>query len=74
MVDILIFVGLGFALGYAVAKVIMKEEPVGYLRVDTSDPDDGPYMFLELHEDPAYVMKRKHVTLEINTNNYVSQK
>lgn len=44
----------------------------GTLRVDTSDPD-GPYLFLELHTPVSEVMKQKQVTLDVNTESYISQ-
>lgn len=74
--DILIFV-LGLVLGLILAFIFVryrrrKEQPVGVLRVDTSDPD-GPYLFLELHTGVGDVMQRKQVTLEVNAKNYISQ-
>lgn len=49
-----------------------KKDTVGALRVDTSDPD-GPYLFLELHTPVSEVMKQKQVTLDVNTQSYISQ-
>lgn len=75
--DILIFV-LGLVLGLILAFIFVryrrrKEQPVGVLRVDTSDPD-GPYLFLELHTGVGDVMQQKQVTLDVNVKNYISQK
>lgn len=47
---------------------------VGTLRVDTSDPDDNPYMFLELSKDVTDVTSKKSVLLKVSTENYISQK
>lgn len=74
--EILIFV-LGLVLGLILAFIFVryrrrKEQPVGVLRVDTSDPD-GPYLFLELHTGVGNVMQKKQVTLEVSTKNYISQ-
>lgn len=46
---------------------------VGTLRVDTSDPDDNPYMFLELSKNVSDVTSRKSVILKVSTENYISQ-
>ena len=65
---------VGFAcwiLGY-LKGANKKLDPVGTLRVDTSDPD-GPYLFLELHTPVSEVMKQKQVTLDVNTQSYISQ-
>lgn len=73
------FAILGMCLFVAIASCILgylrgsrQEKPVGTLRVDTSDPD-GPYLFLELHTPVSEVMKQKQVTLDVNTQSYISQ-
>lgn len=62
---------LGFWIGYLIYRKKPKD-PIGTLRVDTSDPD-GPYLFLELHTPVSEVMKQKQVTLDVNTESYISQ-
>ena len=49
-------------------------KPVGTLRVDQSDPDDNPYLFLELSGDPKKLTNQKYITLKVNIENYVSHK
>lgn len=61
-------------IGILLLRRSSKQETVGTLRVDSSDPDDGPYMFLELKTDPGYVMKQKQVVLDVNTESYLTQK
>lgn len=61
-------VGIGYILFYKKPK-----DPVGTLRIDTSDPD-GPYLFLELHTPISEVMQHKQVTMDVNTESYISQK
>lgn len=63
---------LGFYAGYSIRSK-KREESVGTLRIDTSDPD-GPYMFLELHTDLQGVIGKKQVILDVSTQNYISQK
>lgn len=66
---------VGFAcwiFGYL--KGSNQEKPfAGTLRIDTSDPD-GPYLFLELHTPISEVMRHKQVTMNVSTENYISQK
>lgn len=73
------FVILGTCLFVAIASWILgylrgshRENSVGTLRIDTSDPD-GPYLFLELHIPVNEVVKQKQVTLDVNTQSYISQ-
>lgn len=62
----------GIACGYIVGTIGRQEKAVGELRVETSDPDDGPYLFLELHTKPEEIMKRNHVKLTVNTKSFIS--
>lgn len=63
---------LGFILGFTVSTVCKKY--VGTLRIDQSDPNDSPYLFLEMSEDPRRLLNKKRVNLKVNTQNYISQK
>lgn len=47
---------------------------IGTLRVDQSDPYDGPYLFLELSENPKKLLDKKYITLKVNVEDYVSHK
>lgn len=70
---ILIFL-LGVSFGCVATRILHNIKPVGTLRVDVSDPFDGPYLFLELETDPRFVMQEKRVTLKVDTKSYISQK
>ena len=54
----------------------LKQKPIGTLRIDSSDPDDGPYLFLELNQSIADVklQDKKFVVLAVDATNYLSQK
>lgn len=68
----MLIAGLLFGLG--IAQIIFlrkKDEPVGALRVDQSDPD-GPYIFLELYESVEDLSKRKEAIVEVKIQDYVS--
>lgn len=43
-----------------------KNEPVGTLKVNNSDPD-GPYLFLELSTYPEDIMREEYVTMKVET-------
>ena len=76
----LLLIGLmcGLLAGYHIRKYFELRETanklVGNLRIDKSDPYDGPYMFLELETDPKNVEKMEHVLLKVINENYISQK
>ena len=66
---------LGLAIGVVYVRVTIRNERlIGTLRVDESDPDDGPYLFLELSTNPEIIKQKEYVTLKVNANNYLSQK
>ena len=46
-----------------------KEEPVGTLRI-ADDPDDGPYLFLELHTSPEELYSRDTVVFWVDNMPY----
>lgn len=65
----------GILAGIFAAKVIFQEKPIGSLRVDDSDPDSGPYLFLELDPDGAdAIYKQRYVRLRVELRNYISHK
>lgn len=64
---------IGTSIGLILSRFIFKEKPVGSLRVDQSDPDSGPYLFLELsHEGVDAIYKKKYVVLKVNIQDYIS--
>lgn len=66
---------VGFLIGLLMSRFIFKDKPVGSLRVDQSDPDSGPYLFLELDRDGAdAIYKKRYVRLRVDLKNYISQK
>lgn len=65
---------IGFIAGVVVGKRSNNQSISGTLRIDSSDPYDGPYMFLELSEDLVALSKKQHVTLDVSTESYISRK
>ena len=64
---------IGLILGCSVMVFIMRKPVVGTIRVDRSDPYDGPHLFLELTENLGQVVNKKYVTLKIDVSDYISQ-
>lgn len=66
---------LAFIVGFITAHTNNKrhkEKPVGTLRIDQSDPIDGPHLFLELNTNPRNLLSKKQVVLDVNPESYLS--
>ena len=63
----------GVLFGALVSMLIHRKSVSGVIRVDQSDPYDGPYLFLELTENLGQVVNKKYVTLQIDVSDYISQ-
>ena len=54
-------------LGIVIGHLSLLKKPIGIIHVDTSIPDEPPYLFLELHSNSiAELEKRGYVVLEID--------
>ena len=74
-IGIALLAALSIALGmYFERRRQSNLEPQGTLNVDYSDPEDGPYLFLELKVPIADVVSRERVIFDVNVTQYVSQK
>lgn len=65
---------IGGIAGAILVRTLVRNKPVGTLRIDRSDPDDGPYLFLELGVGIHHIEHKKQVVLRVNNENYISQK
>lgn len=73
--SLIIVLLIGVVIGMLVSRFIFREKPVGSLRVDESDPDSGPYLFLELDCSGAdAIYKQRYVQLRVELKNYISHK
>lgn len=71
----IIFLVIGVLIGYVLSRFIPKEKPVGTLRVDQSDPDSGPYLFLELtYQGAEVIQKKKYVLFKVDLKSYIPHK
>lgn len=69
----LVFIA-GLILGAIFTMILSRMRTIGALRVDRSDPEDGPYLFLELTSGPEVIQHKKYITLKVDTRSYISQK
>ena len=64
---------LGIIIGIVFGRQVFRRDVVGSLRIDQSDPDSGPYLFLELsHKGADAIYKKRYVVLKVNIKNYIS--
>ena len=68
-----IYVVIGILIGFISASVIRRKHPVGFLRIDKSDPD-GPYLFLELKKSINEIVTQKTVLLEVKREDFIPHK
>lgn len=68
----LIFIA-GVAVGVIGSVLVLLKTKGGTLRIDRSDPDSDPYMFLELTESLPSVMRKRYVVFRVNLENYISR-
>lgn len=50
-----------------------QNKVAGVLRIDDSDTECEPYVFLELTDDPINLRKYDKVTFKVNTENYIAK-
>lgn len=66
--------GTGVLVGSIVTMLIFRLFLIGALRIDTSDQEDGPYLFLELNKDVGDISSKKYVILKVSLKNFISHK
>ena len=68
-----VYVVVGIMIGFVVSSIIRRKQPVGFLRIDKSDPD-GPYLFLELKKNINEIITQKTVLLEVKREDFIPHK
>ena len=68
-----IYVVVGILIGYVISSIIRRKHPVGFLRIDKSDPD-GPYLFLELKKSVNEIVTQRTVLLEVKREDFIPHK
>jgi len=68
-----VYVVVGIMIGFVVSSIIHRKHPVGFLRIDKSDPD-GPYLFLELKKSVNEIIAQKTILLEVKREDFIPHK
>ena len=73
--EVIIGIVIGVVIGFIFKTIFSRPKTIGILRVDRSDPEDGPYLFLELSSEEAAksIKHNDYVTFKVDTTNYISQ-
>jgi hypothetical protein len=76
MLEVLIGLLLGSAIGLIAARRMFRPKALGVIRVDNSDPTEPPYLFLELDPQAQVedIGKHEYVVFQVLVKNYISQK
>lgn len=65
---------IGVVVGAGAVSLLICRSSVGTLRIDTSEPNEQPCLFLELKRDVSNVSSKKRVILNVSTESYIPQK
>lgn len=64
--EILFFAG-GIVIGIILTRIMLNKEIVGTIKVDSSDPDSPPFLFLEIDRGKGELLqKREFITLRVD--------
>lgn len=63
---------VGVLIGTILYAISIKTASVGTLRIDQSDPEDSPYLFLELKKNVNNIASNKYVIMKVKRENYIS--
>ena len=71
----ILFLTIGYIMGILVTFVFVHiRMKAGVLRIDHSDPLDGPYMFLEISKNVDFITNRRYVLLEVRREDFIPRK
>lgn len=71
----IIGLAIGLVLGYTITcAFIVTFYRVGTIRVDRSDPNDAPYLFLELDKGKGDISSKRYVLLSVDVRDYLPRK
>ena len=58
-------------IGILIGMRLFQDRPVGDLRVDHSDPGDGPHLYLELDTDVSAILRKKRVAFRVRVKDFI---
>lgn len=67
------FFAAGVVIGIMIAALLALRIKVGVIRVVVDDPNENPYLFLELAKDAADIPRRKYVLMKVDQKVKYSQ-
>lgn len=73
MIYILLFI-VGIIVGLFLSIFLLNIRCLGFLRIDNSDPEENPYLFLEMKSNLNRIKNKKYVIFKVKIKNYISQK
>ena len=64
---------LGLLTGISGTLIVSRLRTIGDLRVDTSDTDSSPYLFMELKNEKSMgqIQRSRYVTMRVNLESYI---
>lgn len=69
---VLVALLIGIAVGIMAAIIFFCQKEVGTLRLNNSDPDSGPYLFMEIARGKTEVIaKSKAIVLRVDLSDYL---
>lgn len=68
------FFAAGLVVGILVCLLLALRVKVGVLRFAIDDPNEPPYLFLELHKHTADITRMKYVLMQVDPETRRSQK
>ena len=68
----IILVALSLVIGIGIGYILRRPKTCGYIRIDHSEPDEPPRLFLESHIGIYELSRKKNVTYEVKVENYIS--
>lgn len=71
--EIILCLLIGGISGAMIMRGLSRYFVKGTLKIDKSDPYEGPYLFLELNHEVSSIGKGKYILLKIEESNYDTQ-
>lgn len=72
--EIVIWSILMVLVGIVIGRIVTLNGTDGFLIIDRSDPDDGPYLFVQLHKDVSKLSGRRCVIFRVSNKDITSLK
>ena len=72
--EIVIWSILMVLVGIVIGRIVTLNGTDGFLIIDRSDPDDGPYLFVQLHKDVSKLFGRRCVIFRVSNKDITSLK